>query len=568
MKISKVPLPEAKGCFTADYPRLAWRGSACAEAPSIPMIPKVPGPIPTIVGNGNHIVTQTPGGPISQAFGTFENVTGLSSVSSPINNVGPPVANAYTLQLNTNFFPTPACAGAAIPALCTGWQQFIFANDGSNGALYIQYWLLVYNNPCPAGWTSTIILGDTYCSKNSPAAVVAGNTPITLISSFELTGDVTGAVDLATMKIGASVYATADTNIVDATGNWIMAEFNVFGYGGGGMATFNATASAHVRTRINYGAMPAPICQAIGFTAETNNLNFGLPQPPSTPGTPAGPNLVFLENLPGGAAANCDAANTWGDTHQVTFGGLLYDFQATGDFVEAQVGTNFEVQSRKVSGAPTWPNTSLNRSIATRMGSTKVAVCDGTRLVVNGTTASVAPGGTLWIPAGVTIHRTSSNVYVIRDNSGNSVKVTANSGYNNLDVGLGTFPVTVRGLLGNPANNPNQLEAKDGTKYTVPLSFSDLYNKFGASWRVSPATSLLNQCNTVASGNPSAPFFSSNLNPTVRTQAENACRQAGVKQVWLDTCALDAAVIGPEAAAAFVKMEPPLVNGNRPGSQS
>ncbi len=90
---------------------------------------------------------------------------------------------------------------------------------------------------------------------------------------------------------------------------------------------------------------------------------------------------MFLQNDTGGAAANCDSAEVWGDTHQVAFGGTLYDFQATGDFVEAQVGSNFEVQTRKVSGAPNWPNTSVNRSVATRMGNTRVAVCDGTRLV-------------------------------------------------------------------------------------------------------------------------------------------------------------------------------------------
>src|SRR5687767_12694965 len=72
MRIAQVSQPSAKGCFTAAYPRLAWRETLCAAPPSTPMTPKPPGPIPLIVGGGNDIVAQTPAGPISQAFGTFE----------------------------------------------------------------------------------------------------------------------------------------------------------------------------------------------------------------------------------------------------------------------------------------------------------------------------------------------------------------------------------------------------------------------------------------------------------------------------------------------------------------
>ncbi len=561
VRIAKVSQPSANGCFTATYPRLAWRETACAAPPSTPMTPKPPGPTPLVVGGGNDIVAQTPAGPITQAFGSFESVS-VASVSSPLTPMGAPVANAYTLQLNTNFFSTPACAGAAIPALCLGWQQFVFANNGTSGLVYIEYWLLMYNTGCPGGFTAFPIGADIYCRQAIPATVVPTNTPITNMPGFLLSGDVSGmGPDIVIFQDGVNVYSASGSSIVDAAPGWTMAEFNVFGYGSGTMATFNATASTHVRTRINYGGTAAPICNAVGFTAETNNLNFGLPKPPSTP---PGPAVIFLENSTGGAMTNCDAAETWGDTHQVTFGGTLYDFQASGDFVEALVGSNFEVQSRKVSGAPTWPNTSVNRSIGTRMGSTRVAVCDGTRLVVNGTTTSLAPGGMLWIPAGVTIHRVGSNVYIIRDQAGNTVKVTANSGYTNLDVGLGTWPTTVRGLLGNPNNNPNLLEARDGTQFTVPLSFNDLYNRYGASWRVNPLASVLNQCNAVATGNPAGPFFAANLNPTVRQQAEAVCRRVGVTLAWLDTCTLDAAVVGPAAADVFVGKEPPVVNGNRP----
>jgi hypothetical protein len=559
-KIAQVPQPAAKGCFTATYPKLAWRQAACATAPSVPMTPRPPGPTPLTVGNGNHIVAQAPSGSISQAIGTFENVLGVTSVSSPLVPLGPSVANAYTLQLNTNFFSTPACAGAAIAALCAGWQQFVFANNGTSGLVYMEYWLLMYNNPCPAGFSAFVVGIDTYCRMATPAAVVPGNTPITSMPNFQLSGDVSGVNDIVIFQVGVNVYATAGTSIVDAAGNWNMAEFNVFGYGSGTQATFNAGAQTNVRTRINYGGNAAPNCLAIGFTAETNNLNFGLPKPSQTP---PGPAVIFKENMTGGAMFNCDSAETIGDTHQNTFAGLLYDFQATGDFVEAQVGSAFEVQSRKISGAPTWPNTSVNQAVGTRMGNTRVALCDGPRLFIDGTFTTLNPGGTIWVPAGVGIRRIG-NTYFVRDNSGNSIRVAFNSGYTDLHVGLGTWPTTVRGLLGNPNNNPNQLEGRDGVIYNIPISFSDLYNRYGASWRVNPFASLLAPCSAVASGNPSAPFFAANLNPTLRLQAENTCRQAGVTTAWLDTCTLDAAVVGPHAAAGFVGLEPPVVNGNRP----
>ncbi len=573
--IAGVPHPSAKGCFTANYPQLVWRKTKCAAAPTTPMSPRPPGPTPLVIGSGNDIVAQTPAGPIFEAFGSFENVSGVTSVSSPLTPGGAGVANAYTLQLNTNYFKTPACDTASIPDLCGGFQQFVFANDGTSGRVYIEYWLLSYNTTCPAGFTAFTIGGDIYCRQATPAAVVPTNTPITNMANMLLSGNISGATDRVTMTIGGSAYTATGTSIVDPGPEWIMAEFNVFGYGYGSMATFNSTASTHVRTRINYGGSAPPICTAVGFTAETNNLNFALPRPP---GGGAGPAVIFAQNISGGAAANCDAAEVWGDTHQITFAGTNYDFQATGDFTEALIEptavpfgvsalaappqTLFEVQTRKVSGAPNWPNTSVNKSAGVRMGSTRVAVCDGTRLVVNGTTTNLNPNTSMWLPAGVDIHRRGSNVWIVRDKSGNSVRIQANSGYTDVKVGLGTWPVRVRGLLGNPNNNPNFLEAKDGTQFAVPISFSDLYNRYGASWRANPLNSLIQPCNTVSTGNPSGPFFTGNLAPAVREQAEAICRQTGVAATWLDSCTLDAAVVGAHAAPAFVGMEPPVVDAN------
>jgi hypothetical protein len=559
-KIAKVAHPSA-GCFTANYPKLAWQETACVSAPPIPMTPKRR-LRPLVVGNGNSISAQSPGGNITEAFGSFENIVNVTSESSPITESGPPVANAYSLQLNTNFFASPTCAGSPNPALCQGWEQFVYSNDGSNGFAFIQYWLLRYNAACPdATWFTFSFPGDPdiYCYKNSPAAAAVPNQPITNLGSLRLSGHVTAGSDSVMLLVGATAYTAAGSNAVGAAAGWTKAEFNVFGYAYGHQANFNSGASLNVRTRINYGGTLPPICSAEGFTGETNNLNFGTPRPPATA---PGPAVIFVENTAGGAVTNCADARVVGDTHQRTFSGLLYDFQSSGDFVEAQVGNAFEVQTRKVSGAPTWPNTSVNQSVATRMGSTRVALCDGKRLVVDGQAAELPSEGSLSLPSGVDIHR-AGNVYFVTDQAGNSIRVTVNSGYIDVFVGLGTWPTKVRGLLGNPDGDVKRLEARDGTQFTVPISFEDLYRRFGESWRVSPMGTLLAPCAPVASGNPAAPFFARDLDEEFRKRAQSVCLQAKVAKEWLDTCTLDVAVVGERAAEVYVGMEPPVLVGNQ-----
>jgi hypothetical protein len=59
------------------------------------------------VGNkSGDVSVKGPGQFISQAVGSFDSVTGVTSES------GAGKANAYSLQLNTNQFYTPLCNGA------------------------------------------------------------------------------------------------------------------------------------------------------------------------------------------------------------------------------------------------------------------------------------------------------------------------------------------------------------------------------------------------------------------------------------------------------------------------
>jgi hypothetical protein len=566
-KVVQVSQP-AKGCFTAEYPNLEWRATACAAVPDLPQPPKR-GSRPLVVGNGNDIAAQVPSGFISTAIGSFDSVVNVTSESGPIGNSGPSIANAYTLQLNTNFFASTACAGSPNPG-CQGWEQFVYANDGSSGVAFIQYWLIQYNAPCPGGvgWNTFSFTGssDIYCWKNNTGGAVAvPNQPITNLANLSLSGDVSASGDSVTLFDGGTAYTRVGDNAVNAAAGWNIAEFNVFGYGGnssgGGTASFNSGAALTVRTRTIYGGTAAPLCVAVGFTAEKNNLSFGTPAPAATP---PGPAVSFIEDTVGGASSNCAAASTIGDVHAHTVAGLAYDFQAVGDFVLAQVDPDFEVQARHESGAPTWPNTSVNQAIGTRMGKTTVTVCSGPNLVVDGRGIDLKDGSTISFASGVDITLVGG-VYVVTDQSGNSVRVTPHPGYLNVSVGVGTWPTRVRGLLGNPDNDVKLLEASDGAIFNVPLSFEDLYYRYGDSWRVKPTDSLLSPCGArVEESNPTKPFFADDLEPDIHQRAMSICLEAGVREAWLDACTLDVAVLGDKAAAAeYVGKPPPVLDGNK-----
>ncbi|XTZ17445.1 hypothetical protein ACQSSU_08810 [Micromonospora echinospora] len=579
LKLVKETPPEGGGCFTARYPTLVWLERACAPATSGPMLPRtteqapppVSDPVPLVVGGNAHFVAETPDPtkPIVQAFGTFDEARNMDTVKTVNPLTGVVTDGAYSLQLNTNFFSTPACADATVPANCQGWMQFVFANQPGGAELFIEYWLRRYDKACPTGWTPwNYGTGNTDCFIKTPPSTLA-SVPVGRLDEMELSGDVQGPVPVASLRVGQDVTFNvgSTTDLVKIGANWKQAEFNVFGNGFASEAQFPANAYSKVRTRINYGGTAAPVCVEAGFTSESNNLNYG--SKPTKQGV--GPALLFEQhsdpNLPFGDF-DCDVAEVVGDTHQVTFAGTLYDFQASGDFVEAQVGTGFEVHTRKVSGAPTWPNASVNRSAAVRMGNTTVAVCEGTRLVVDGTPTFVPPGGGLTLPSGVTIRR-SGNVHDVKDPAGNALRTelrpsALGTSYLDVRVGLGRSPVAVRGLLGNPGGDPWQLEARDGTRFRVPVPFTTLYNTFGNSWRLSGPASMLAPCASVPAANPTAPFYASNLPTEVRQQAEYACLTAGVSQAWLDTCTLDVAVLGRNAATIFTRRQPPVVNGNPP----
>jgi hypothetical protein len=588
-KLIMLTPPPKKGCFNTSYPKTDWQEVSCVSPPPYLMRPKQ-GPKPLIVGSGNDISANAPTGFISTAIGSFDSLAGVTSLSSTTGDSTTPIANGYTLQLNTDFFVSTTCAASPNPG-CRGWEQFVFFNDATSAGLLIQYWLIRYNTTCPAGWNTFSFGGSTdiYCYRNASAGTTPiPNQPVGNLGQISLSGAVTATTDSATLVAGTTAYSVTGDNSVNAAAGWRSAEFNVFGLAGGGHATFNAGSTVVPRTRIIYGSASAPNCLAGGFTGETNNLSFG----PTAPITSApGPAVIFTESSAGGATSNCAAATTVGDTHLSTLHGLFYDFQASGDFVLAQVGSDFTaqatqvsgaptftaqatqvsgaptftVQARQVSGAPTWPNASVNNAVATQMGATKVAVClNPTRVYIDGKGAKLGDGKVITAPDGVYVTR-KGDVYFITSESGNSVRVKVHSKWMNATVGFGRWPIEVRGLLANANGNVNQIAARDGTVLTNPFSFEQLYDQYADSWRVPADESLLSVCSDddIEIGVPSQPFYAHDLEPAIYQNAQTICTGAGVKTgPLLEACILDVAVLGDESAAeVFVTLHEPIAVG-------
>ena len=199
--------PGRNGCFEVVHPNTAWQEVPCAPAVDLGPIgvpPTVPAPSvvdsgtpapgffamgagtaapgPLAVGggvSGSIVSVAYPNDTLAFAQGYFPQVMGVRSISSADGDNN----NTYSLQLNTNTFSTAACNGAADPANCSGWQQFLYQNDTGN--VHMEYWLVHYGNACDTnnGWIQS---GDS-CYKDSAYAYV-GAQPISNLSTLEVTG--------------------------------------------------------------------------------------------------------------------------------------------------------------------------------------------------------------------------------------------------------------------------------------------------------------------------------------------------------------------------------------------
>lgn len=552
--IMHVPLPK-KGCFKAGYPKNEWQEVPCTKAPLVPFRP-ARGPIPEQIGNGND-TTAGVADTISEAIGSFDSVTNVVNVYGINYNNQQLEPNIFSLQLNSQFFSgTPACNGIAD---CLGWGQFVY--DNLAGQAYIQFWLINYGATCPSsggpatGWFSD---GENDCFGNSNAVTVTNSPPIDVseLSTMSVVGNANaGNNDNLIFYVDSTAYSTSDSDsVVSLATYWQQAEFNVFGDGNGTEATFNlnspVVASLQVRTAVDHGNIGAPSCIAAGYTGETNNLYFGgAPTNPTSGNKPA---LVFTETSTNNNYSACEFAASVGDTHLTTFTGLRYDFQATGDFLLVDDGSDFIVQTRQAPPADdSWKDTTINTAVAVQMGKTRVALYAGrpARLLINGKPYTIPNGQKQIVENGGQIYRMINDDYLIISPSGNSVRALLyNLGPNawmNVTVGLGHSKGETRGLLGNLKGNENELVTSRGTVLKSPVSFNDLYKIYGESWRVQPNEMLLEPEPMLKPGIPEKPFYVSDLKPEEAARAIAICKAASiVEPALLEACALDTAVLG------------------------
>jgi hypothetical protein len=313
-------------CFAAIFPETEWRPVPCNTPPDKLYLPRQRGSRGEFVG-GTVDSTAEVTGHISEAVGSFDSVTGVTSES---NSAGTP--NAYSLQINTEPLKTSTCATSpgGVNGTCRGWQQFVYTSSG-NG--FIQYWLLNYGprgTSCPTprgahcsaggvftdGWCPYSPPGQTevYCVINAVRSAPAPAEPITALQRLKVQGFAArpgvNAVDSIFVSTGSTVNLAPGNNYFpDLINQWQTAEFNVFGDANGDQAVFNQGSTLVVRTIVDDGVnLFAPVCVQQSFTAETNNLT--LVESPALVAE-NGPAIVFTEsNAAGATTPSCTTSPT------------------------------------------------------------------------------------------------------------------------------------------------------------------------------------------------------------------------------------------------------------------
>ena len=244
-----------------------------------------------------------------------------------------------------------------------------------------------------------------------------------------------------------------------------------------------------------------------------------------------------------------------GDPHLVTIDGADYDFQGAGDYVllesvEMTVHTRFapDTRSDRVSWTTAVAVRTDDVTVEVRFDEPDVLVVDG-RPEADGRGSFVA--GTTQVDA------TDSELR-IRTESGYGVRIGRGLRGFNVAVSIPEGDVEVQGLLGDADGDPaNDLATRDGTIVTVTdENWDDLYDVFGASWRLDAPTSAF----TYEPGSGPDDHFRPNfpagllsldqLDPEDRRMAEEACRATGLfMEPFLSSCTIDVAVTGEPALA-------------------
>jgi hypothetical protein len=283
---------------------------------------------------------------------------------------------------------------------------------------------------------------------------------------------------------------------------------------------------------------------------------------------------------PGGGSGG-----SFGDPYITTFDGGEYGLQTTGEFtlVKSTVD-DLEIQAR-LQPFPTSGrfvgDVAMNTAFAMRVGGAIVEVDNTTpgfgqrgalvpyldrhlAHLQSGRTTALAGGGSVrYTPSQVTVtwpDGTVADVYRLLDHYGVNISVKPSA----------QRRARLAGLFGNDDGNPNNdYVGRDGRKYSAKLvrgfdietssrkAEQIVLGEFGASWRITPATSLFvypagkNTYSYIVKGFPARLISQQSLSPRQLAAARNACRRSGVTNAaLLAGCIVDVGATGNRQLAA------------------
>jgi hypothetical protein len=255
---------------------------------------------------------------------------------------------------------------------------------------------------------------------------------------------------------------------------------------------------------------------------------------------------------------------------------LAYDFQAVGEFVLTRsLIDDLEVQGRMEQLAPRFTSFTVLTAVAMEVAGDAVVIEEGLspphepRLRVNGTARMLPESGgdPISLPGGGTIRRTGKTLLVQWPDARARVDVwqTGNRTLSTEVRPANLYSDNVVGLLGTMDGNPQtDFTTRDETVLERPITFEELYQDFGESWRIQQEESLFGTPTFADRSIPETQTTTNDLSSAVAEAAEETCRNRGITDpVLLDNCIYD---VGMSGNSTFAENATRLV-GQNPRSQ-
>jgi hypothetical protein len=350
-----------------------------------------------------------------------------------------------------------------------------------------------------------------------------------------------------TLDLGSTVQGSAPlaatltaANVAPGPADWLDGSFAVSGsqqFQNSGLGPFSQLAAG---SSVEAGTVSLATNQVGSFT-ETIDLSTIDANASGFSQSQGDPTILVTGTItPAAGGGATPTATADGDVHMVTFDGLHYDFQATGEFVLARStrpGDSFQIQMT-ASALPGHDGVSYATEIAAMVGGDRVTFTAGAGgdVAIDGqaNAALATADATVGLPDG-RIAGTGSGDFVLTWNTGETLDVTDQGGFFNVSVTLGKDdgPGSVQGLLGSDSGQATDFALPDGTVLQQPMSSETLLGSFADAWRVTPQDSILAPAAVPAAAAPAddtiAPISAATLMPpTMRFVVDAAQGASGM----------------------------------------